>query len=132
MFTKSKIAFCVAIALAGATSMALAANENDGGNETGGFVIPGSMDGVNPVYHPDIFGTSATKAFGSAASAIPARTSVLLPMPGSPSATSARKRLAPGMRSSFTDASSRSRPTTGLADGSTDIVKNLNDGAPVS
>ena len=64
MFNKTKIAMCVALVLGGALSSALAANENDGGNETGGYVLPGSMDGVNPVYHPDIFGKPATKAFG--------------------------------------------------------------------
>jgi hypothetical protein len=49
----------------GTASAALASNENDGGNETGGYVPPGSMDGVNPAYHPGILGrTDATKAYG--------------------------------------------------------------------
>jgi hypothetical protein len=65
MFTKTKIALCVAIVHGGVASSALASNDNDGGNETGGFVIPGSMDGVNPVYHPELFGRS-TKTFDAA------------------------------------------------------------------
>ena len=66
MFTKTEIALCVALVLGGVASSALASNENDGGNETGGFVVPGSMDGVNPAYHPEIFGRSATKTFDAA------------------------------------------------------------------
>jgi hypothetical protein len=31
----------------------------DGRNHRGGFVKPCSLDGVNPVYHPDIFGNPA-------------------------------------------------------------------------
>jgi hypothetical protein len=31
----------------------------DGRNFRGGFVKPCSLDGVNPVYHPDIFGNPA-------------------------------------------------------------------------
>jgi hypothetical protein len=31
----------------------------DGHRERGGFVKPCSLDGVNPVYHPDIFGNPA-------------------------------------------------------------------------
>ena len=54
MSTKVKLAFA-AILVLGAGSLAQAANENDGGNETGGFVLPPSMDGVNPVYHPRWF-----------------------------------------------------------------------------
>jgi hypothetical protein len=47
MFTKSTFALATILAL-GAGSLAQAASENDGGNETGGYVLPGSMDGVNP------------------------------------------------------------------------------------
>src|ERR1700719_1038249 len=54
MFTKSTFALATILAL-GAGSLAQAASENDGGNETGGYVLPGSMDGVNPVYHPRWF-----------------------------------------------------------------------------
>jgi hypothetical protein len=54
MITNTKIALAAAFLL-GAGSLAQAANENDGGNETGGYVLPGNMDGVNPVYHPRWF-----------------------------------------------------------------------------
>lgn len=59
MFSKTKIALCVAFVLGGAASAALASNEND---DRGGFVVNGSMDGINPAYHPELFSTSA-KAF---------------------------------------------------------------------
>jgi hypothetical protein len=39
----------------GSASAALA-NDNE---ERGGYVLPGSMDGVNPVYHPEWFGPAA-------------------------------------------------------------------------
>ena len=55
MSTKIKLVLAAVLVLA-AGSLAQAANENDGGNETGGFVMPGSMDGVNPAYHPRWFG----------------------------------------------------------------------------
>jgi hypothetical protein len=60
MFTRTKIALATALILG--TASAALANDND---ETGGFVMPGSMDGVNPAYHPDIFGNGgATRSFG--------------------------------------------------------------------
>jgi hypothetical protein len=46
----------IALATALVFSSGVAALANDQTEERGGFVIPGSMDGVNPVYHPDIFG----------------------------------------------------------------------------
>jgi hypothetical protein len=53
MFTKTKLALAAALIL-GAASAAQAANENNGGNETGGYRL-GPMgqhfSGVNPVYH---------------------------------------------------------------------------------
>ena len=65
MFTRTKIAFAV-LGVLGTASMALA---NDSGEDKGGYVVPGSLDGVNPVYHPDIFRNSdAAKAYGFAAS----------------------------------------------------------------
>jgi hypothetical protein len=73
MLTKTKVVLAAALIL-GAGSLAQAANENDGGNETGGFVHPPSMDGVNPVYHPRWFpgytadGGNAGQAYGYAAS----------------------------------------------------------------
>jgi hypothetical protein len=54
MLTKTKIALAVALTL-GAASAALAHNDD----EHGGFVMPGSLDGVNPAYHPGIFGNPA-------------------------------------------------------------------------
>jgi hypothetical protein len=53
MFTKTKIALATALVLSSGVA-ALAAS--DASEERGGFVIEGSMVGVNPVYHPDIFG----------------------------------------------------------------------------
>ena len=53
MFTKAKIALAIALVVSSGLA-ALAASEQS--EERGGFVVPGSMDGVNPVYHPDIFG----------------------------------------------------------------------------
>jgi hypothetical protein len=60
----TKMALAGALIL-GTASAALASNENDGGNETGGYVLPGSRDGVNPVYHPGIFSNAdAARAYG--------------------------------------------------------------------
>ena len=64
MFTKTKIALSVAMVL-GAASAALAGSENT--EDRGGFVIAGSTDGVNPVYHQDLFGNDG-KAYGYAGS----------------------------------------------------------------
>src|ERR1700730_14154554 len=55
---------CAAIAALGvlcATS-ASATDRDRGGRERGGFVQPCSLDGVNPVQHPEIFGNAATAA----------------------------------------------------------------------
>jgi hypothetical protein len=68
MFTKTKTALSVAIVLGvlGTASAALAGDQTE---ERGGYVLPGSMDGVNPAYHPDIFGNAdAAKAYGFVAS----------------------------------------------------------------
>jgi hypothetical protein len=61
MFNKSRIAVSVAITLGvlGTASAALAGGDNDDGAHAGGFVIRCSLDGVNPVYHPGIFGNPA-------------------------------------------------------------------------
>jgi hypothetical protein len=58
MLTKIKFVLAAALVL-GAGSLAQASNDNDGGNNTGGYVVPGSLDGVNPAYHPGIFGNPA-------------------------------------------------------------------------
>ena len=57
MFTKTKIAFAAALIL-GTASAALAGDSGE--NNQGGFVMPGSTVGVNPAYHPEIFGNAAT------------------------------------------------------------------------
>jgi hypothetical protein len=54
MFTTTKLALA-AVLILGTASAALAENERD---EGGGYLIQGSMDGVNPVYHPDVFGNA--------------------------------------------------------------------------
>jgi len=52
MLTKTKLV--VAVALIAGTAGAALANDS-GENNMGGSVVPGSMDGVNPVYHPGWF-----------------------------------------------------------------------------
>jgi len=54
------VAFAVATALGilGAASAA-ASDRGDRGRERG-YVVPCSLAGVNPVYHPEIFGNAAT------------------------------------------------------------------------
>ena len=62
MLTKTKIALAALLILGGAGSAALAASENDGGNDTGGYreLGPGGVvtDGVNPAYHRSLRGTA--------------------------------------------------------------------------
>jgi len=55
MLTKTKMALVAALILSTA-SAALASDHED----TGGAVMPGSLDGVNPADHPGIFGNPAT------------------------------------------------------------------------
>jgi hypothetical protein len=65
---RTSIAISTAIAL-GIVGAASAAQAGDSGeNSQGGFVVPGSMVGVNPVYHPGWFGKSgsAGNAYGYA------------------------------------------------------------------
>jgi hypothetical protein len=62
MFTKTKISLSLALFL-GTASPALAGTEDT--ENRGGFVIPCSLDGVNPVYHPRIFGNPViARAYG--------------------------------------------------------------------
>jgi hypothetical protein len=56
MFTKMTLAAALILT----SGFAALANDRDG--EEGGFVIPGSMNGVNPVHHPDWFPSHATQA----------------------------------------------------------------------
>jgi hypothetical protein len=63
MLTKPKIALAAALILGtlGTASAALDGESDD----NGGFVTPGSLDGVNPAYHPGIFGNANTaRAYG--------------------------------------------------------------------
>jgi hypothetical protein len=66
MLTKTKVVLAAALML-GTASAALAGDQTD---DRGGFVVPGSTVGVNPVYHPDIFGNASKggKAYGYVAS----------------------------------------------------------------
>ena len=61
------IVIYAAVAL-GIVGIASAAQAGDQGEDRGGFVIPGSTVGVNPVYHPGWFGrtSSARNAYGYA------------------------------------------------------------------
>jgi hypothetical protein len=70
MLTKTKVVLAAALML-GTASAALA---NEPTDERGGYVVPGSMDGVNPAYHPRWFPGyaanhgNAGEAYGSVAS----------------------------------------------------------------
>jgi hypothetical protein len=61
--TKGRMYFALSLGVAlgtlGAAS-ALASDHGGGHGDRGGYVVPGSLDGVNPAYHPDIFGNAAT------------------------------------------------------------------------
>ena len=60
MSTKTNI-MLAAVLMLGTASAALAHTETD----SGGYVVPGSLDGVNPAYHPEIFGNpAAASAYG--------------------------------------------------------------------
>jgi hypothetical protein len=67
MFNKTKIALSVAMVLGalGTASVAWAGGGQNDADAHGGFVIPGSTVGVNPAYHPGLFGSGA-KAYGFA------------------------------------------------------------------
>lgn len=54
------LALTAAIAVVGSTSTSWAFFGS--GRDRGGFVTPCSLVGVNPVYHPEIFGNRATAA----------------------------------------------------------------------
>jgi hypothetical protein len=62
------ISAAIGLGIVGAASAAQAGG-SDNWNDAGGFVVPGSMAGVNPVFHPDWFGksSSAGSAYGYAA-----------------------------------------------------------------
>jgi hypothetical protein len=48
----------VALGIMGAASVAQASDSRD--SEGGGYLVPGSMVGVNPAYHPELFGRVST------------------------------------------------------------------------
>ena len=54
------LAVAATLAIVGSTSASWAFFPD--GRHRGGFVIPCSLDGVNPVYHPGIFGNPAVAA----------------------------------------------------------------------
>jgi hypothetical protein len=59
---KAFIVLSAAVVLLGTVSGALAGSNRQ---PRGGYVMPGSLVGVNPVYHPDIFGNAAAaRAYG--------------------------------------------------------------------
>jgi len=66
MLNKTKTVLVAALIAVSAT----AALANDSGeNDQGGYVVPGSTDGVNPAYHPDLFpnyprSSEANRAYG--------------------------------------------------------------------
>lgn len=64
MFKTTKLALCAAIVLGVSAPVALASDNS--GDYTGGFVVEGSMDGVNPIYHPDMSGKSARTSAAAA------------------------------------------------------------------
>ena len=54
MFSKTKTVLTAALIIGSASLSAVSAFAGDNSGEySGGFVLPGSMDGVNPVYHSD-------------------------------------------------------------------------------
>jgi hypothetical protein len=66
MLTKTKIALA-ALLMFGTASAALADSDQ---SDNGGYVVSGSLDGVNPAYHPGIFRNADTaKSYGFVSSA---------------------------------------------------------------
>ena len=57
LFKITKVAFAAALVV-GAASAAQAGDNS--GEYSGGFVMQGSMDGVNPAHHPDLFPNSTS------------------------------------------------------------------------
>jgi hypothetical protein len=62
--TSIAISAAIVLSIVGAATAALA---NDSGeNDRGGYVVPGSMVGVNPAYHPGLLGQAGSSAYGYA------------------------------------------------------------------
>jgi hypothetical protein len=57
--SKTFITLSLAAALGVLGVASAAASEHSDRGTHGGFVMPGSLAGVNPAYHPDIFGNPA-------------------------------------------------------------------------
>jgi hypothetical protein len=58
------VAITTAVGVLG-TASAAASDHDRGSSRERGYVVPCSLAGVNPVYHPNIFGNAATAyAFG--------------------------------------------------------------------
>jgi len=64
MRVKRALALSAAIAALGfvGTASALANQNSDRDRDRGGFVTPCSLAGVNPAYHPEVFGSAAVAA----------------------------------------------------------------------
>jgi hypothetical protein len=54
------LAVAAAFTLGGASAAVGGTDRDDRGRERGGFVMPCSLVGVNPVHHPEIFANPAT------------------------------------------------------------------------
>lgn len=63
---KSLIAVSAALAIGLLGASVAQASNDDMATDRGGFPMPGSMDGVNPAYHPGLFGAAHTGNAGSA------------------------------------------------------------------
>jgi hypothetical protein len=64
---KALVALAVTTAMVALAAASAAASDHDRGQgrERGGSVRPCSLDGVNPVHHPEIFGNpAAAQSFG--------------------------------------------------------------------
>jgi hypothetical protein len=110
MSGKSVLVVLVATTVLGASISSSVAGGDDKGDrlEKGGAVVPCSLDGVNPAFHPDIFGNPAAAArdygfvrspdgtwhvgAGCGASGSPPAASAYVPHPESQKATRQRRR----------------------------------------
>jgi uncharacterized membrane protein len=57
-------AITTAVGVLGFAASAAASDHDHGSSRDRGYVVPCSLAGVNPAYHPDIFGNAAAYAFG--------------------------------------------------------------------
>jgi hypothetical protein len=59
------LAVTTALEFLGAASAVASDMDSGQGGEVGGSVVPCSLDGINPVYHPDIFDNpAAARSYG--------------------------------------------------------------------